>query len=106
MHLGFWEIAAIAGVALLFFGPSRLPSLGRSVGEAIRSFKKGIDGLEEPSEKSESPGASEGASSQLSDPASASEPGSTGPDSPKGQRQTRTEPTAADSLEKETSKRS
>lgn len=45
MSLGLFEIVAIAVVALLFFGPSRLPSLGKSVGEAIRGFKKGIEGL-------------------------------------------------------------
>lgn len=29
-------------IALLFFGPSKLPQLGKSLGEAIRGFKKGI----------------------------------------------------------------
>lgn len=48
MNLGIWEIAALAIVALIFFGPSRLPALGKSVGEAIRGFKKGIEGLDEP----------------------------------------------------------
>lgn len=43
MNLGFWEIAAIAGIALLFFGPSRLPGLGKSLGESIRGFKKGLE---------------------------------------------------------------
>jgi sec-independent protein translocase protein TatA len=47
MNLGFWEIVAVAGIALLFFGPSRLPSLGKSVGEAIRGFKKGMEGIDE-----------------------------------------------------------
>lgn len=42
MNLGLPEIILILVVALLFFGPSRLPSLGKSVGEAIRGFKKGI----------------------------------------------------------------
>lgn len=51
MSLGIWEILAIAMVALLFFGPSRLPGLGQSVGEAIRGFKKGMDGLDEESSK-------------------------------------------------------
>lgn len=53
MSLGIWEIIAIAMVALLFFGPSRLPGLGQSVGEAIRGFKKGMDGLDEEPPKSE-----------------------------------------------------
>ena len=42
MNLGWMEIALIAGIALLFFGPSRLPNLGQSLGQAIRGFKKGI----------------------------------------------------------------
>ncbi len=33
-------------IVLVFFGPSRLPSLGKSLGEAIRGFKKGLDGDE------------------------------------------------------------
>ncbi len=41
------EIVLIVAVALLFFGPSRLPGLGKSVGEAIRGFKKAMDGRDE-----------------------------------------------------------
>lgn len=47
MSLGVTEILLILGIALLFFGPSRLPGLGKSMGEAIRGFKKGIEGLDE-----------------------------------------------------------
>jgi len=47
MNLGLPEIILILVVALLFFGPSRLPSLGKSVGEAIRGFKKGLSGVNE-----------------------------------------------------------
>lgn len=42
MNLGWTELLLIFGVALLMFGPSRLPGLGKSMGEAIRGFKKGI----------------------------------------------------------------
>ena len=42
MNLGWTEILLIGGIALLMFGPSRLPGLGKSLGEAIRGFKKGI----------------------------------------------------------------
>ena len=52
MGLGVTEIAIIAVIGMLLFGPKQLPKLGRSVGEAIRSFKDGIAGLDEkPSEK-------------------------------------------------------
>lgn len=40
--LGFTEIALIVGVALLIFGPSKLPQLGKSVGEGLREFKKSM----------------------------------------------------------------
>ncbi len=42
MNLGLPELAIILLVVLLFFGPSRLPGLGKSIGSAIRGFKKGI----------------------------------------------------------------
>lgn len=51
MNLGVPEIILILVVALLFFGPSRLPSLGKSVGEAIRGFKKGLSGINSDEEK-------------------------------------------------------
>ena len=47
MHLGAMEILLILGLALLFFGPTRLPALGQSLGSAVRSFKRGINGLED-----------------------------------------------------------
>ncbi len=42
MNLGWMEIILIGGIALLLFGPSKLPGLGRSLGESIRGFKKAI----------------------------------------------------------------
>lgn len=30
-------------ILLIFFGPSKLPQLGKSMGEAIRGFKKGLN---------------------------------------------------------------
>lgn len=47
MSLGPLEIVLIVFVVLIFFGPSRLPGLGKSIGSAIRSFKSGISGSEE-----------------------------------------------------------
>jgi sec-independent protein translocase protein TatA len=46
-RLGFGEILVVLVLALLFFGPSKLPQLGASLGEAIRGFKKGVGGLDE-----------------------------------------------------------
>ncbi len=42
MDLGLPEILVILVLALLLFGPSKLPGLGKSMGEAIRGFKKGL----------------------------------------------------------------
>jgi sec-independent protein translocase protein TatA len=47
MRLGFGEILVVLVLALLFFGPSKLPQLGASLGEAIKGFKKGVSGLDE-----------------------------------------------------------
>ncbi|HSB52613.1 MAG TPA: twin-arginine translocase TatA/TatE family subunit [Dissulfurispiraceae bacterium] len=44
--LGAQELLIVLIIALLLFGPSKLPSLGKSIGEAIRGFKKSMD--EEP----------------------------------------------------------
>lgn len=46
MGLGPWHLLALVIIVLVFFGPSRLPGLGKSVGEAIRGFKKGLEGDE------------------------------------------------------------
>lgn len=39
------EWLIIFGVALLLFGPSKLPQLGGAIGASIRNFKKGMKGL-------------------------------------------------------------
>lgn len=44
--LGAPELIVIFIVALLVFGPSKLPELGKSLGEAIRGFKKAINDTE------------------------------------------------------------
>lgn len=42
MNLGATELILILVVVLILFGPSKLPGLGKSIGEAIRGFKKGM----------------------------------------------------------------
>lgn len=42
--LGAGEIILIVGIALLFFGPAKLPELGKSIGKSIREFKGAISG--------------------------------------------------------------
>lgn len=43
---GTTELLIILGVTLLLFGPSKLPQLGRAIGESIRNFRKGVGGGE------------------------------------------------------------
>ena len=47
MRLGFGEVLVVLALALLFFGPSKLPQLGSSLGQALNSFKKGLSSLQE-----------------------------------------------------------
>jgi sec-independent protein translocase protein TatA len=47
--LGLPEMIVVLVIGLLFFGPSKLPSLGKSLGETIRGFKKGLE--QEPAEE-------------------------------------------------------
>jgi sec-independent protein translocase protein TatA len=46
--LGFWEILLIAILILLFFGTSRLPEIGRSVGTMVGKFKRASRAEPEP----------------------------------------------------------
>jgi sec-independent protein translocase protein TatA len=38
----FWELLLIVAVALLVFGPKRLPEMGNAVGKTIREFQKSM----------------------------------------------------------------
>lgn len=42
--LGLQELLVILVIALVIFGPSKLPQIGSGLGKAIRDFKKGITG--------------------------------------------------------------
>ena len=46
--IGMPELIVIFVIALLVFGPTKLPDLGKSLGEAIRGFKKAINDTEKP----------------------------------------------------------
>jgi sec-independent protein translocase protein TatA len=46
MGLSPTHLILILVVVLFLFGPSRLPGLGKGIGEAIKGFKKGIKGEE------------------------------------------------------------
>ena len=38
------HLLVIVGLALLMFGPKKLPELGKGIGEGIRGFKSAING--------------------------------------------------------------
>lgn len=40
------ELLIVAGILVLLFGAKRLPSLGRSFGEGIKNFRKGLSGTD------------------------------------------------------------
>jgi sec-independent protein translocase protein TatA len=48
-NLGFPEMLLIFVIIVLIFGTTRLPELGRGLGEGIRNFKKSIK--DEPGEE-------------------------------------------------------
>jgi sec-independent protein translocase protein TatA len=48
--LGMPELLVIGVIALVFFGPGKLPELGGAIGKSIKDFKKS---MEEPDNKLE-----------------------------------------------------
>jgi sec-independent protein translocase protein TatA len=41
-NIGLPELLIIVVIALVFFGPGKLPELGSAMGKAIRGFKKSM----------------------------------------------------------------
>jgi sec-independent protein translocase protein TatA len=48
--IGAGEILIGVGAIVLIFGASRLPKIGRSIGEGIRELKKGMNEIDSPEE--------------------------------------------------------
>ncbi len=46
MGFSVWHLILFGGVLVAFFGSNRLPAFGRSIGEAVKGFKKGLKGDE------------------------------------------------------------
>ncbi len=50
-NIGLPEILVVLVIALIIFGPKRLPELGRSLGRGIREFRSSISGHDDDEEK-------------------------------------------------------
>ena len=45
------HLMVIAGLALLFFGPKKLPELGKGLGDGLRGFKAAMNSNEKPTKE-------------------------------------------------------
>ncbi len=52
-QLGPMEIIIVLAIALIVFGPKRLPELGRGLGRGMRDFKAGLTGSDEEDRRAE-----------------------------------------------------
>lgn len=52
--IGTTEIIVIAFVILLLFGGTQIPKLMKGIGKGVRSYKEGINGINEDEKKDES----------------------------------------------------
>ena len=60
-NIGLPEVLVVLVIALIIFGPKRLPELGRSVGKGIREFRASISGDDDDDESPSKPAQIEGA---------------------------------------------
>ena len=51
LMLGTWEIIVIVLAILLLFGGKKIPELMHGVGKGVKSFKDGMNGVEDESGK-------------------------------------------------------
>lgn len=52
-NVGPLEIAIVLIIALIVFGPKRLPELGRSIGSGITEFREGLSNIGNPDDEDE-----------------------------------------------------
>lgn len=43
LGLGWLEVSVILGVAILIFGPKKLPEMGSSLGKTLQGFREGMN---------------------------------------------------------------
>jgi sec-independent protein translocase protein TatA len=50
-NLGMGELIIILVIALIIFGPGKLPEVGRAIGKGVQNFKKAMSGEDEEDKK-------------------------------------------------------
>lgn len=45
--IGPWELILILAIALVVFGPGKLPEIGKSLGKGLQEFKRASEDLKE-----------------------------------------------------------
>ena len=50
LALGTWEIIVIVLAILLLFGGKKIPELMHGIGKGVKSFKDGMNGVDDPKE--------------------------------------------------------
>ena len=68
MAPSLWQIIIVVVIVLVVFGPKRIPGLGKSLGEAIKGFRKGIKEDSEEEESAKIPDSAKRDSSAKPDP--------------------------------------
>jgi len=51
MGIGAPELILILVIALILFGPGKLPEIGRALGRGVRDFKEAVSGLSDDDKK-------------------------------------------------------
>ncbi|MFZ5633430.1 MAG: twin-arginine translocase TatA/TatE family subunit [Bacillota bacterium] len=49
--MGPWELILILIIALVIFGPGKLPEVGKSLGKGLREFRKASENIKEEVQK-------------------------------------------------------
>jgi len=66
LGIGWPELIVLLIIALIVFGPKRLPEMGRSLGKGIREFRSSLGGDKEDGGQDAPPPQIEGADSEAS----------------------------------------